>query len=380
MPAVATPPRSVAASTYPLNVKQRAVAQQIVDAGRQSGATNEEIIAALSTGISETNLNPNVPGDGGQAIGVFQQHASYGDTATRQNVPTAATAFFQRLIGLRSKNEPIGAKVADVQRPLAQYRGVYTTNLDEALTVYNQVAGSPYSGTIADLRPVTDVTTTTTVVAGKTFNSGFAPFVDHLISQVKGLTVTSGQRTAAKNAAVGGVADSQHLAGTAVDVTGSPDAIAQATKVAQASGLEAINEGTHLHIELPPGKTYGTDYAGNLIDTSSAVVNPQNMSTQTAPGIYKALDRVLNDSPGLVDTLTDPLGSTAQAGKIIVARGMFAIAGITISVFGLILVVGAVSATKTVRNTVGSVAGPSAGSGAAGAVESVAESAAVVAA
>jgi hypothetical protein len=65
------------------------------------------------------------------------------------------------------------------------------------------------------------------------------------------LSVTSWGRTAKRNAAVGGVPNSQHLDWMAVDVVPDEwDTHGEIIKDAKALGLKAINEGDHLHIQV----------------------------------------------------------------------------------------------------------------------------------
>lgn len=72
------------------------------------------------------------------------------------------------------------------------------------------------------------------------------------ISQLPGnMRITSWYRTVAHNAAVGGVADSQHLIGTGMDI--APRAVSKAMLLAQLHYDETvIDEGDHLHIQIWP--------------------------------------------------------------------------------------------------------------------------------
>lgn len=88
----------------------------------------------------------------------------------------------------------------------------------------------------------------------------FAGFADRF-----GLTLTSTTRTPAENDAVNGVANSQHMTGTAADyrTTGVPEERIRAfMAAARAAGYEVHDErkqtrgtGPHIHLELPPGAT-----------------------------------------------------------------------------------------------------------------------------
>lgn len=69
-----------------------------------------------------------------------------------------------------------------------------------------------------------------------------------------GAQISSLTRTPERNAAVGGVANSQHLAGTAGDFV-VPEANKGAFRQAmQQRGFEVIDEGDHMHVELPPNR------------------------------------------------------------------------------------------------------------------------------
>jgi hypothetical protein len=71
--------------------------------------------------------------------------------------------------------------------------------------------------------------------------------------RVFGGTISSGYRDPQKNAEVGGVPNSQHMRGTGFDaVFQSPQAKQAAMTRARAMGYEAIDEGDHVHFELPP--------------------------------------------------------------------------------------------------------------------------------
>lgn len=63
--------------------------------------------------------------------------------------------------------------------------------------------------------------------------------------------LTSWWRSPAKNVSVGGVEDSQHLAGLAVDLV-FPTASSRRTGIArlQAQGLTVIDEGDHVHAQV----------------------------------------------------------------------------------------------------------------------------------
>lgn len=77
------------------------------------------------------------------------------------------------------------------------------------------------------------------------------------LSNVPGVQTTSLHRDPANNARVGGVTNSQHMQGTAGDFV-VPAAIKPAFMAqARALGFEAIDEGDHVHVELPFGARGG---------------------------------------------------------------------------------------------------------------------------
>lgn len=85
-----------------------------------------------------------------------------------------------------------------------------------------------------------------------------ASSVQGLVSSLAGQyggQVSSLQRSPQHNADVGGVANSQHISGTAGDVVVPQANKAAFIAAARAQGLEAIDEGDHIHLELPPGRS-----------------------------------------------------------------------------------------------------------------------------
>lgn len=68
-----------------------------------------------------------------------------------------------------------------------------------------------------------------------------------------GATITSRERTPERNAQVGGKPNSQHLGGTAGDFVVPAANKAAFIADAQARGYQAIDEGDHIHVQLPRG-------------------------------------------------------------------------------------------------------------------------------
>ncbi|QWF19302.1 D-Ala-D-Ala carboxypeptidase family metallohydrolase [Lysobacter capsici] len=80
-------------------------------------------------------------------------------------------------------------------------------------------------------------------------NTAFAS----LSNSFPGTQITSTTRTPQHNREVGGVANSQHLRGTAADFAVPAAQRAAFIEAARQQGFEAIDEGDHVHLELPPG-------------------------------------------------------------------------------------------------------------------------------
>ncbi|WND79382.1 D-Ala-D-Ala carboxypeptidase family metallohydrolase [Lysobacter capsici] len=80
-------------------------------------------------------------------------------------------------------------------------------------------------------------------------NTAFAS----LSNSFPGTQITSTTRTPEHNREVGGVANSQHLRGTAADFAVPAAQRPAFIEAARRQGFEAIDEGDHVHLELPPG-------------------------------------------------------------------------------------------------------------------------------
>lgn len=93
--------------------------------------------------------------------------------------------------------------------------------------------------------------------------------------------VSSLQRSPERNARVGGVPNSQHIAGTAGDVVVPQTQKAAFMQAARAQGLEAIDEGDHVHLELPPGAQRGANpFASRRPEDEAAAVEAAKQGTQ----------------------------------------------------------------------------------------------------
>lgn len=97
-----------------------------------------------------------------------------------------------------------------------------------------------------------------------------------LATEFPSVTMTSGVRSAERNAQVGGQPNSQHLTGTAADYTVPNNLKSAFLSRARQLGYHAIDEGDHIHLQLPRG-------AGNNINPALAVGrSPEDQAARTA--------------------------------------------------------------------------------------------------
>lgn len=120
-----------------LNQNQQQIVDQIVAAGISQGASQDEINAAIATGIVESNLT-NVPGGPDSSAGVFQQQNFAPWTSNgrdRMNVTDAATTFFEQI----KKTDPnlnAGDRAQAVQK--SAFPAKYGQQLDRAAALQQQ--------------------------------------------------------------------------------------------------------------------------------------------------------------------------------------------------------------------------------------------------
>lgn len=91
-----------------------------------------------------------------------------------------------------------------------------------------------------------------------------------------GATITSRKRTPEHNRRVGGVANSQHLRGTAGDFVVPAEQKAAFKAEARSRGYEVHDEGDHIHLELPRGAAGRATAQTRRQARAEAVANPQN--------------------------------------------------------------------------------------------------------
>lgn len=112
-------------------------------------------------------------------------------------------------------------------------------------------------------------------VASPANGNHYAAF-SQLATEFPSVTMTSGVRSAERNAQVGGQPNSQHLTGTAADYTVPNNLKPAFLSRARQLGYHAIDEGDHIHLQLPRG-------ASNNINPALAVGrSPEDQAARTA--------------------------------------------------------------------------------------------------
>ncbi|HGM6719864.1 D-Ala-D-Ala carboxypeptidase family metallohydrolase [Stenotrophomonas maltophilia] len=112
-------------------------------------------------------------------------------------------------------------------------------------------------------------------VASPANGNHYAAF-SQLATEFPAVTMTSGVRSAERNAQVGGQPNSQHLNGTAADYAVPANQKPAFISRARQLGYQAIDEGDHIHLQLPRG-------ASNNINPALAVGrSPEDQAARTA--------------------------------------------------------------------------------------------------
>lgn len=93
---------------------------------------------------------------------------------------------------------------------------------------------------------------------GQAAPANHAQAFTQLASEFPGATMTSGTRSAERNSQVGGQPNSQHLAGTAADYAVPANQKPAFISRARQLGYSAIDEGDHIHLQLPRGNSIQT--------------------------------------------------------------------------------------------------------------------------
>lgn len=102
-----------------------------------------------------------------------------------------------------------------------------------------------------------------------------------LATEFPTVTMTSGARSAERNAQVGGQPNSQHLNGTAADYAVPANQKPAFISRARQLGYQAIDEGDHIHLQLPRGAGgVSNPFAGRRPEDEAAAVEAAKLGTQ----------------------------------------------------------------------------------------------------
>lgn len=156
------------------------------------------------------------------------------------------------------------------------------------------------------------------------------------LAAIDGVQPTSFFRDPANNRRVGGVADSQHMHGTAGDFVVPAAQRPAFIQQARSMGYEAIDEGDHVHVELPPGGRAGGRFTpanpslvvGRRAEDEAAAVEaaktrtqldylPQELGMRTSAAIeeargkgqLEAAQETAQAAPGAISTMQQSLDS-----------------------------------------------------------------------
>lgn len=118
--------------------------------------------------------------------------------------------------------------------------------------------------------------------AGGTDGNHFAAF-SQLATEFPAVTMTSGARSAERNVQVGGQPNSQHLNGSAADYAVPANQKPAFISRARQLGYQAIDEGDHIHLQLPRGSAGGGGqniFAGRRPEDEAAAVESAKLGVQ----------------------------------------------------------------------------------------------------
>ncbi|OZF00558.1 phage tail tape measure protein [Rhodococcoides fascians] len=142
------------ASTAPILSERDQIAQAIIDEGRRRGITDNGILAALMTGLAESDLQ-NLPYGDRDSTGVFQQrdNGAWGTAEDRMDPTRAAGMFYDKLAGFDYETmDPADAAQA-VQQSAFSDGSNYRAETEEARAILAAAAtraGAALSTTESD--------------------------------------------------------------------------------------------------------------------------------------------------------------------------------------------------------------------------------------
>jgi hypothetical protein len=126
---------------------QLEIAATIIAVGQQMTIPPHGLAIALMVGMGESGLRDLDHGDAvdNTTIGVFQQDASYGTRAQRMDPPTAARAFYSRMIGVpnwQTEQPSLVAHAVQINRDPNRYTPFWTPAEKVLATLTHSGAGS----------------------------------------------------------------------------------------------------------------------------------------------------------------------------------------------------------------------------------------------
>ncbi|MEU7857862.1 hypothetical protein [Nonomuraea sp. NPDC049141] len=108
-------PSSKTRASLNLNKEQADNAVAVIRVAADMGLPERATVIAIATTLQESDLDSSVVGDGGLAIGIFQQHPSWG--RNRTDPAASAKRFYSRLVKVnRWQTRPLTEAAQAVQR------------------------------------------------------------------------------------------------------------------------------------------------------------------------------------------------------------------------------------------------------------------------
>lgn len=247
-----------------------------------SGAWRAVRPSLINAGIAtEQDLSPDWQPDYAQTV---YQVLAMGGGGTSQT-PTDVRSFEMMTQGLKPEDVERARRINLGLDGRASNAGYGFFEFQGADGLKRMGRNNPRTGS----REVYDESTGEFVPLGGTAGMGAAPQAvaspangnhyaafSQLATEFPAVTMTSGVRSAERNAQVGGQPNSQHLNGTAADYAVPANQKPAFISRARQLGYQAIDEGDHIHLQVPRG-------ASNNINPALAVGrSPEDQAARTA--------------------------------------------------------------------------------------------------
>jgi len=174
--------------------------------------------------------------------------------ATREQ----ARAISDRSYALQRERLDWQKSQPDTQLIVGEFYNPETGMIESRVTPIDKRTGAPVSGTAPSMpsevssRPAPATGGSTPAPAASRPRASSEQLASAVRQFIPGVTVTSGKRSKADNDRVGGVPDSQHLRGTAIDILpprGMSPAQVKAQFAQRGMDVDVIDEGDHYHIQ-----------------------------------------------------------------------------------------------------------------------------------